>query len=110
MEKYPTNSPSDSQGEGKPGSVDLDDLDQVGSRRLVLPREKTILTLLGSTANRRAQPHETAQPLSVCICHRGKTEKLGLLSFLTRHDIRGRKDTEKTLLKHQRVTALSRKL
>lgn len=62
-QKYLANSLSDSQG-----TVVLDNWDQVGSRRLVLPGGKMILTLLGSTANWRAQPHERAQPLSLCVC------------------------------------------
>lgn len=61
-------------------SVALDDSDQVGSRRLVLPRENMILICLKSTANGRAQPHEATRPLTVSICHCGTTEKLGLLS------------------------------
>ena len=91
-------------------TIAWDDSDQVGSRRLVLPRENMILTCSRSTANGTAQLHEAAWPLTVSICHCGTTEKLSLLSSLTRHDIRGCTDTIKALLKHQRVTALSQKL
>ena len=65
-----------------------------------------ILICLRSTANGRTQPDEAARPLTVSICHCGTTEKLGLLSSLTRHDIRGCTDTIKALLKHQSDSSL----